>query len=46
MWRDNKEHLATEHTVYLNTDKVYDYANVLQVRLHALINSDASIYFD
>ena len=26
MWRDNKEHLATEHTVYLNTDKVYDYA--------------------
>lgn len=26
MWRDNKEHLAREHTVYLNTDKVYDYA--------------------
>ena len=26
MWRDNKEHLATEHTVYLNTDKVYNYA--------------------
>ena len=26
MWRDNKEKLATEHTVYLNTDKVYDYA--------------------
>lgn len=26
MWRDNKEHLATEHTVYLDTDKVYDYA--------------------
>ena len=25
MWRDNKEHLATEHTVYLNTDKVYEY---------------------
>ncbi len=25
MWRDNKEHLATEHTVYLNTNKVYDY---------------------
>ena len=26
MWRDNKENLAREHTVYLNTDKVYDYA--------------------
>ena len=26
MWRNNKEGLATEHTVYLNTDKVYDYA--------------------
>lgn len=26
MWRDNKEGLAREHTVYLNTDKVYDYA--------------------
>ncbi|MBR4262090.1 MAG: ATP-binding protein [Bacilli bacterium] len=30
----------------LKSDKVYDYANVLQVRLHSLINSDASIYFD
>ena len=26
MWRNNKENLAKEHTVYLNTDKVYDYA--------------------
>ena len=26
MWRDNKEKLATEHTVYLNTEKVYNYA--------------------
>ncbi len=30
----------------LKSDKVYDYANVLSVRLHALINSDAAVYFD
>lgn len=30
----------------LKSDKVYDYANVLSVRLHALINSDAAMYFD
>lgn len=30
----------------LKSDKVYDYANVLAVRLHSLINSDAAIYFD
>lgn len=30
----------------LNSDKVYDYANVLKVRLHSLINSDAAQYFD
>lgn len=26
MWRDNPEHLDSEHTVYLQTDKVKDYA--------------------
>lgn len=30
----------------LKSDKVYDYANVLSVRLHSLINSDASKYFE
>lgn len=30
----------------LKSDKVYDYANVLKVRLHSLINSDAAQYFD
>ncbi len=30
----------------LNSDKVYDYANVLKVRLHALINGDYSNYFE
>ena len=30
----------------LKSDKVYDYANVLSVRLHSLINSDAAMYFD
>jgi len=30
----------------LKSDKVYDYANILSVRLHSLINSDAAMYFD
>lgn len=30
----------------LKSDKVYDYANVLKVRLHALYNSEYSKYFD
>lgn len=30
----------------LKSDKVFDYANVLKVRLHSLINSDAAQYFD
>jgi len=30
----------------LKSDKVYDYANVLSVRLHSLINSDAAKYFE
>ena len=30
----------------LKSDKVYDYANVLLVRLHSLINSEAASYFD
>ncbi|MCI8445915.1 MAG: ATP-binding protein, partial [Bacilli bacterium] len=30
----------------LKSDKVYDDANVLKVRLHSLVNSDYSIYFD
>lgn len=30
----------------LKSDKVFDYANVLSVRLHSLINSDARVYFE
>lgn len=30
----------------LKSDKVYDDANVLKVRLHSLVNSDYSTYFD
>lgn len=30
----------------LNSDKVYDYANTLKVRLHSLINSNYRQYFD
>ncbi len=30
----------------LKSDKVFDYANILSVRLHALANSDAAQYFD
>ncbi|HHX16914.1 MAG TPA: ATP-binding protein [Mollicutes bacterium] len=30
----------------LNSDKVYDYANILKVRLHSLINSDDRRYFE
>jgi DNA helicase HerA-like ATPase len=30
----------------LKSDKVYDYANILKVRLHSLINSDYRTYFD
>ncbi len=30
----------------LNSSKVYDDINVLKVRIHALLNSDQSIYFD
>ena len=30
----------------LNSDKVYDYANLLKVRLHSLINSDYRKYFE
>ena len=30
----------------LKSDKVFDYANVLSVRLHSLINSDAAKYFE
>lgn len=30
----------------LKSDKVFDYANILSVRLHTLVNSDSSIYFD
>lgn len=30
----------------LKSDKVYDDANVLKVRLHSLVNSDYSVYFD
>ena len=26
MWRENPEHLSSEHTVYLQTAKIYDYA--------------------
>ncbi len=30
----------------LKSDKVYDEANVLRVRLHSLVNSDYNVYFD
>ena len=30
----------------LNSERIYDEANVLKVRLHTLINSDYSVYFD
>ncbi len=30
----------------LNSDKVYDYANILKVRLHSLINSNYAKYFE
>lgn len=30
----------------LKSDKVYDDANILKVRLHALVNSNYSVYFD
>ncbi len=30
----------------LKSDKVFDYANILSVRLHALANSDAASYFN
>ena len=30
----------------LKSDKVYDDANVLKVRLHSLVNSDYAVYFD
>lgn len=30
----------------LKSDKIYDDANVLKVRLHTLVNSDYSVYFD
>lgn len=30
----------------LNSERVYDEANVLKVRLHTLINSDYAVYFD
>jgi len=30
----------------LNSDKVYDESNILKVRLHALVNSDAKKYFE
>lgn len=30
----------------LNSDKIYDQDNILRVRLHALLNSDASSYFN
>ena len=30
----------------LNSERVYDEANVLKVRLHSLINSDYAVYFD
>lgn len=30
----------------LKSDKVYDYANILKVRLHSLINSDYRCYFE
>lgn len=30
----------------LKSDKVFDYANILSVRLHTLVNGDAAQYFD
>ncbi len=30
----------------LKSDKVFDYANVLSVRLHSLANSDSAVYFE
>lgn len=30
----------------LKSDKVFDYANILSVRLHTLVNSESSIYFN
>jgi DNA helicase HerA-like ATPase len=30
----------------LQSDKVYDYANILKVRLHSIVNSDSHKYFD
>ena len=30
----------------LKSDKVFDYANILSVRLHSLVNSDAAAYFN
>ncbi len=30
----------------LNSDKIYDEMNVLKVRMHALLNSDESVYFE
>ena len=30
----------------LNSDKVYDEMNVLKIRLHSLVNSEYSVYFD
>ena len=30
----------------LNSEKIYDEANVLKVRLHSLMNSDYAVYFD
>ena len=30
----------------LNSEKVYDEANILKVRLHTLMNSDYAVYFD
>ncbi len=30
----------------LKSDKVYDYANVISVRLHSLVNGDSKVYFE
>lgn len=30
----------------LNSDKIYDEMNVLKIRLHSLVNSEYSVYFD
>lgn len=40
MWRENPAHLDSEHTVYLQTDKVYDYA---RDRKNYSLESDSSI---